>query len=269
MMNRTIRIILAAILAAIVAFPILYAFSMSFFSIIDFTDSYAHFLPSTLSLRNYVLALSHRNFPRYIFNSVMISTLLSVLRIMITIPAAFAFSHLEFKGRKMLLGVMISTLFIPSDALLYENYSTVAALGLLDTYAAIILPSIFSASSLLMLYGAFSSGSRYVYDAARIDGSGDIRYMAEILTPLSGPFITTILMQSFITSFNSYLWPLIVTSRDSMRTVQIGLAMLGFAEEGERGAEFAAVMIITIPFLVLLAAGRRTIMKALVNPKED
>ena len=120
-----------------------------------------------------------------------------------------------------------------------------------------------------MLYGAFASRDRDVYDAARIDGAGDLRYMAQILVPLSAPFAATILIQSFITSFNSYLWPLIVTNRDSMRTVQIGLTMLGFAEEGEKGAMFAAVMIVTIPFLALLAAGRKTIMKALVNQEDN
>lgn len=268
-MSKAIRIMLTVLLAAAVAFPVLYAFSASFFSVVDFTDSYAHLLPSSLSLRNYALAISHRHFPRYIFNSVLTSTAISVLRLAVSVPAAFALSHLSFRWKRLLFGLLASTLFIPSDAILYENYSTIASLGLLDTYAAIILPSIFSAASILMLYGAFASRDRDVYDAARIDGAGDLRYMAQILVPLSAPFAATILIQSFITSFNSYLWPLIVTNRDSMRTVQIGLMMLGFAEEGEKGAMFAAVMIVTIPFLALLAAGRKTIMKALVNQEDN
>ena len=142
-------------------------------------------------------------------------------------------------------------------------------MGLLDSYMGIILPSIFSGASVLMLYGAFLAGDRDVYDAARIDGAGDLRYMWQILTPLYSPFAVAILIQSFISSFNSYLWPLIVTNRDRMRTVQIGLTMLGFAEEGEKGAQFAAAMIVTIPFLAILAAGRNMIMKALVDTKED
>ena len=268
-MSKVFRTVLLTLLAALIAFPVLYAFSASFFSVLDFTDSYAHILPSSLSLHNYALALSHRHFPRYILNSVITSTMISLLRLAVSVPAAFALSHLSFRGKRVIFGIIISTLFIPSDAILYENYSTIASMHLLDTYAAIVLPSVFSAASVFMLYGAFVSGERDIYDAARIDGAGDIRYMASILTPMSTPFAVTILIQSFITSFNSYLWPLIVTNKDSMRTVQIGLTMLGFAEEGERGAEFAAVMIVTIPFLALIAAGRKAIMKALVDSKED
>ena len=269
MMNRAIRTLLTVMLMAVIAFPFLYGLSASFFSIIDFTDSYAHFLPSSPSFRNYALALSHRHFPRYLLNSLITSAMLSLLRIAVSVPAAFTLSHFRFRGKGAIAGILLSTLFIPSDALLYENYTTIARLGLLDTYIAVILPSIFSAASILMLYGAFISMERDVYDAARIDGAGDIRYMTEILTPLSAPYVATILIQSFITSFNSYLWPLIVTNQDRMRTVQVGLTMLGFAEEGERGAEFASVMIVTIPFLLLLAVGRKAILKALIGEKEE
>ena len=89
-MSKAIRIMLTVLLAAAVAFPVLYAFSASFFSVVDFTDSYAHLLPSSLSLRNYALAISHRHFPRYIFNSVLTSTAISVLRLAVSVPAAFA-----------------------------------------------------------------------------------------------------------------------------------------------------------------------------------
>lgn len=268
-MSKAIRTILAALLAAIIAFPFLYGFSASFFSVVDFTDSQVRFLPSAISLRNYALALSHRHFPRYVLNSTITSVMLSLLRLAVSIPAAFALTHLRFRGQRLIAGIIMATLFIPSDVLLYENYSTIASMGLLDSYMGIMLPSIFSGASVLMLYGAFLAGDRDVYDAARIDGAGDLRYMWQILTPLYSPFAVAILIQSFISSFNSYLWPLIVTNRDRMRTVQIGLTMLGFAEEGEKGAQFAAAMIVTIPFLALLAAGRNMIMKALVDTKED
>ena len=268
-MTRIIRLFLTVLLAAVVLFPLVYALSASFFTPLDFTDSYAHMLPSAPTLRNYALALSHRHFPRYLLNSVITAALTAVLRIAVTVPAAFALTHFRFRGRKAVSIMLLSTLFIPSDAILYENYATIASLGLLDTYAAIILPSIFSASSALILAGAMSALDKDVYDAARIDGAGCIRYMTRILVPLSGAYIAAILIQTAISSFNSYLWPLLVTNRDSMRTVQVGLTMLGFAEQGERGAEFASVMIVTVPFLFVLAAGRKTIMKALSGGRDS
>ena len=185
------------------------------------------------------------------------------LRLAISIAAAFTFTHLEFSGRKPMLIVLLVTMFIPPDALLYPNYSTVAGMGLLDTYWGIILPSVFSASSLLMILGAFRSCDKNIYEAARIDGSGDGRYVLQILLPMTRSIIAAVFLQTFITAFNSYLWPLLVTSRMSMRTVQVGITMLGFAESGEFGAQFAAIMMITLPFLIILVIARRKMMQAL------
>ncbi len=268
-MYKAIRIILTILFAAIVIFPILYALSASFFSVIDFTDAKAHFLPSALSFQNYLIALSHRHFPRYVLNSIITAAATSLLRVLIALPAAFALTHFRFHGKKAIFIILLTTLFIPSDAILYENYSTIASLHLVNTYSAMILPSIFSASSILMLYGALLGLDKDIYEAAKIDGARDIRYMVSILAPLTIPFIATIFIQCFITSFNSYLWPLIVTTKESMRTVQVGLTMLGFAEQGEKGAEFASVIIITLPFLVILAAVRSLIMKTLIGGKEE
>ena len=258
MIGRTAERFLLIILLAIILFPIAYAFMASFFSPMDFTDSYAHFLPSSFSLDNYRMALGNRYYPQFIANSVITSVMLALLRLAISIAAAFAFTHLEFYGRKPMLIVLLVTMFIPPDALLYPNYSTVAGMGLLDTYWGIILPSVFSASSLLMILGAFRSCDKNIYEAAGIDGSGDGRFVLQILLPMTRSIIAAV-----FTAFNSYLWPLLVTSRMSMRTVQVGITMLGFAESGEFGAQFAAIMMITLPFLIILVIARRKMMQAL------
>ena len=263
MIGRIAEKTLLLFLLAIILFPIAYALMASFFSPMDFTDSYAHFLPSSFSLDNYRMALGNRYYPQFIANSVITSVMQAFLRLAISIAAAFTFTHLEFSGRKPMLIVLLVTMFIPPDALLYPNYSTVAGMGLLDTYWGIILPSVFSASSLLMILGAFRSCDKNIYEAARIDGSGDGRYVLQILLPMTRSIIAAVFLQTFITAFNSYLWPLLVTSRMSMRTVQVGITMLGFAESGEFGAQFAAIMMITLPFLIILVIARRKMMQAL------
>ena len=136
-MNRLIRTLLTVMLSLIVLFPLIYGLSASFFSPIDFTDTYAHMLPSDPSFRNYGLALSHRHFLRYVMNSTITSALTAALRIAVSLPAAFALTHFTFRGRMALFIMLLSTLFIPSDAILYENYATIASLRLLDTYAAL------------------------------------------------------------------------------------------------------------------------------------
>ena len=251
------------LLAVVIIFPVLYALSASFFSPVDFTDSHAHLLPSSPDFSNYSMALSNRYYPRFIANSLITSLLLAALRTVISVLAAFAFTHLHFRGQRALLIALLATLFIPSDAMLYENYITTARLGLLDSYPGIVLPSILSASAILMMAGAHNGIDRDVYDAARIDGAGDIRYILTMLIPLTAPVTGAVFIQAFVSSFNSYLWPLLVTTRPSMRTIQIGITMLGFADEGELGAQFASIMLITIPFLLILALSRRLIMNAL------
>ena len=262
-MFKMLRCAAIALLAAIVLFPLLYTISASFFSPQDFTGTEAAFLPSSFSLRNYHLALSHSHFGRYVLNSLITASMTAAARSMISILAAFAFTHLRFRGSRTVMIILLTTMFIPPDALLYPNYSTIASLGLLDTYAAIILPSVFSASSLLLLTGAFSSSDRDVYMASKIDGAGDFQYIVRILVPMAGSFVIAVFLQTFITGFSSYLWPLLVTSRMSMRTVQVGISMLGFAEAGEYGAQFAAIIMITLPFLILLGVLRKRIVDIL------
>ena len=258
-----IKRIAIIILCILIAFPLLYAFSMSFFSPSDFTDSYAHFLPGKLGFSNYRKAFSTRLFGRYILNSALTSVLSMALRVAVSVSASFAFSHLAFRGRKALLIILLSTLFIPQDANLYQNYTTIARLSLLDTYLGIILPGIFSASAMLLMVSSCAMLDKDIYAAAQIDGSGDIRYIASILVHMIKPTLITVALQAFIGSFNSYLWPLLVTNKPRMRTIQIALTMLGFAEEGAYGAQFASIMVITLPFVALIAAGRKQIMKSL------
>ena len=267
-MAKTLKTVLIVLIAAFILFPMLYAFSLSFFGNTDFTDSYAHILPSSLSLRNYLLASGDRYFPRYALNSIVTSFLTAAFRLVITSLAAFAFTHLRFRGKKAMLVLLAATLFIPSDAILYENYTTIARLRMIDTYQGIILPSIFSAASLLFMIGGYSSYDRDVYDAARLDGAGDLRYIASILIHLTKALSLTVFIQAFITSFGSYLWPLLVTNRPRMRTVQVGITMLGFAADGEQGAEFASIILITLPFIILLQILRKRILNAM-DIKED
>ena len=143
-MNKVMRVLITIILAVLVLFPLFYTISASFFSPQDFTDTKAHLLPSEFSFRNYALALTHRYFPVYALNSLITALLTATLKCLTAILSAFAFTHLSFKGKKALLITLLATLFIPPDAMLYENYVMTARLGLLDTYLGIVFPSIFS-----------------------------------------------------------------------------------------------------------------------------
>lgn len=264
-MRKLAKTILLIALLSFVLFPIFYMVSASFFSKADFLSDKARFIPSVLSLENLRLVLSKNRFGTYIKNSIITSLLSSAIRVTITVLAAYAFSHMKFKGKRATMIVLLSTLFIPSDALLYENFTTISKLGLLDTYLGIILPGLFSASQMLLLSASFYALDKSYYDEARIDGCSDVEYIIKVLIPLTEAVVVTILLQSFIVCFNSYLWPLLVTNKPRMRTIQIAISMLGFAESEDYGAEMMSVLIISLPFIILLALSKNKIEKALIN----
>lgn len=263
---RTRRTALAAITAAmalLVLFPFIYAFLASFFSASDFTTSPARILPSSWSLRNYLRLAGNRHFGTYMFNSLLTGLLSASSRMVISILAAYAFSHFRFRGSRVLLSIIILTLFIPGDLLLDGNYRTIQRLGLLDSYLGIISTSLLPASQILMLRQFFLSIPSSVRDSAMMDGAGDGRYILSILIPVSKAVISTFFLQGFVSMYNSYLWPLLVTNSPSMRTVQIGITMLGYAESLNYGPIFAAIIVVFIPFLAAFIIMHKRIMTAL------
>ncbi len=261
--RKAVRIVLLTILCTAVIFPVFYIFSSSLFSQKDFNS--LRVLPTSPIWENWRKALTEKHFAVYLMNSVVTSIETAVLRVLTALFASYAFTHLRFRGKRLMLSLLVLTLFIPSDAVLYQNYRTVSSMHLLDTHLGIIIPSLFSASQMLLLSGYFSAMGRESYEAAKIDGAGDLRYIFSILVPLSESVVLTVFIQSLITSFNSYLWPLLVTNRTDTRTIQVGLTMLGFAESGDRGALSATIAVITLPFLLVLALTKSRIEETLIR----
>lgn len=257
------RKILLVLMAAIVAFPVFYMLTSSLFTQEDFNR--LNIWPSAPVWGNYGKALGFRYFGSYVFNSIGTAVLAALVRTVVIVCAAFAFTHLRFRGKTVILTALILTLFVPQEAILYQNYRMVAAMGLINTWLGIISTSLFSAAQMLLLMGSFHSLGNEPYDAARIDGASDIRYIWNILVPLSAPAVLTVMIQTLITVFNSYLWPLLVTNRPASRTIQVGITMLGFAESGERGAQMASLAIVTLPFLAVLAFTKKRIQTALIR----
>ena len=262
-MKFVLRKVVLLLLALIVAFPLFYMFSSSLFSAKDFNK--VNLLPAKAVFSNYAKVFGHKYFGLYIINSVGTSVLASVIRTVVIVLASFALTHLSFKGRNLIFSALMLTLFVPQEAVLYQNYRTIASLGLLDTWAGIIATSLFSAAQMILVMGSFMAQDRSSYDAARIDGASDLRYIVSVLVPLSGPAVLTVSIQTLITTFNSYLWPLLVTNKPQTRTIQTGITMLGFAESGDMGAQMASLVLITVPFMIVLAFTKKRIENSLIR----
>jgi multiple sugar transport system permease protein len=138
-----------------------------------------------------------------------------------SILAAFAFSHINFKFRNILFTFVIATMMVPSEILVIPNYITLSKLGWINSYKALILPWCTSVFSIFLLKQQFSSIPSSYYKAAKLDGCSDFKYLLTIMIPMSMPTIVSVGILKFINSWNSYLWPLIVTNTVEMRTCSI------------------------------------------------
>lgn len=226
-------------------------------------------LPSELYWGNYITAWTKSRIPRYLFNSLFVSLVCSVMRIITASLAGYGFAFMNFKGKNVLFALVLGVMLIPGDVILTSNYFTISQMGLVNTYLGIMLLYFVSANNVFVMRQHFLTVSKTLREAAQIDGCSDLRFYFRILLPISMPTLVTVFISSFISTWNMYLWPLIVAnSSNEMRTVQIGLKMLNFSEETSYGGTMAGAMIILIPTLVIFMLFQRKIVSGMTAGSE-
>ena len=253
--------LVAIALGLVIIFPLIYCFLSSFKTPSEFLDP--KLLPSSfLNLDNYKAALERGNLLRYILNSFVIAFLGSAIRLIFSILAAYVFAFYDFKGKNVVFFMILGTMMIPSDVLLATNYLTVSRLHLLNTYMGVMVVSFVSASATFMLRQRFKTIPRDMREAASMDGYGDLWFILRVLLPITRPVVTTLFVQSFISLWNSYLWPLIATaSSPEMRTVMVGITRLNSWEDENYQLVMAGVVISLIPSIILFLVMRRSLRK--------
>ena len=175
------------------------------------------------------------------------------LMVITTILAAFAFAQLEFKGKNLLFMLLVATMMVPGEILTIPNFVTLARLGWIDSYKAMVAPWATSVFSIFLLRQQFASIPQSYYKAARMDGCSDLRYLFTVMVPMSRPTIVSVALLKIINSWNSYLWPLISTNSREMRTLPVGLAYFSTEAGTDYNTLMAfSLMIITPTILVYL-----------------
>jgi len=208
-------------------------------------------LPKDWLWRNYIKAWNVAPFGRYFFNSFFMSITTTIGEVITTILAAYAFAKMRFFGKNVLFAILLATLMIPGQMLLIPNYVTITRLGWFNRYEALIIPWLASVFGIFLLRQFFRSIPDELQDAARIDGCSRLRFLWQIVVPLSKPAIMTVALLKFIGSWNAFLWVLIMTNSDKMRTVPVGLTL--FSSEVGTAYEqlMAASVLAIIPVLIL------------------
>ncbi|MFT4123966.1 MAG: carbohydrate ABC transporter permease [Microbacteriaceae bacterium] len=207
------------------------------------------------------------NFWRYLGNSVVVSTSVTVLQVLFCTMAAYAFARLRWRGRDQLFFLLLSALMIPPIFTLLPNYMTIRSLGLTQTLAGIILPSAFMTPFALFFMRQFFLGiSREIEEAALLDGIGRIRTLFRIVVPISWAPITTLGVLTYIASWNDYMWPLLVASKDEVRVLTVALGV--FKAQTPTGTPdwaglMAATVVSSVPLLVLYGLLARRIVNSI------
>jgi len=220
-------------------------------------------LPVDLTLDTLHDAWTQGHFARYLVNSAIVSLAITVGAIATSLLAAYAFSFLVFRGRQVLFFLFLSTLMIPWEATIIPNYMTIRNIGWLDTYQGLAVPFMATAFGTFLLRQAFMQVPRELWDAARIDGASTFRFLISTVIPLSRPALGTVAIYGFLSTYNQYFWPLLITNQTLMRTTQVGITQLRFEETLRWGLVMAGVIMVAVPTLALLVLGQRQLIRGL------
>ena len=210
-------------------------------------------IPYALQWKNYVDAFKAVPFFTYLKNSIVVTVAITSCELITTILAAFAFAQLEFKGKNLLFMLLVATMMVPGEILTIPNFVTLARLGWIDSYKAMVAPWATSVFSIFLLRQQFASIPQSYHKAAQMDGCSDLRYLFTVMVPMSRPTIVSVALLKIINSWNSYLWPLISTNSREMRTLPVGLAYFSTEAGTDYNTLMAfSLMIITPTILVYL-----------------
>lgn len=255
--------VVCVILGLIIMAPVLYCIAAAFMKPTEILSSNPSLFPSGFYLDNFIQALKMTQIPRFLVNSLFVSLVCSVMCMMIASMAAYAFAFFEFKGKNILFYLVLGTMLIPGDATIVTNYMTVSGMGLVNNYLGIMILYFVSAANIFLMRQNFKTIPKELKEAADIDGCSAFGFYWRILLPIAKPVMTTVFISSFVSTWNMYLWPMIITTRNEMRTVQVGITMLNFSEEAAYGATMAGAVIVLIPSIIIFIISQKQIVKGM------
>lgn len=214
------------------------------------------------TLQNYVDAFTTVPLLGYLINTLIFTIATTAIMIVVSTLAAYAFARLEFRGKNLVFTLFLSLMMIPSELVVITNFVTVTNLDMRNTFAGLILPSVTSVFYIYLLKENFEQVPDELYRAAKVDGTSDLKYLWKVMIPICRPTIVTVTILKVIECWNSYVWPRLVTDDPSYYLVSNGIQEIrenGFGRENIP-AMMAAVVVISIPLILLFLVFRRKIM---------
>ena len=250
--------------ALLMATPLVWMLITSL-STLEETRRFPPQLPSSLHWDNYVQAWTDSPFGRWLINSTIVSTTCVVSNLVLCSLAGYAFARLRFPGRRLLFFAILATLMVPFQVVMIPTLLIVKHLGLVDTLPALIVPNLVTPFGIYLLRQFFVSLPFELEEAALIDGAGRLRILRSVLLPLMGPPLSTLAVLTFLSVWNDFLWPLVVTSSPNVMTVQLGLTTFQSAHYTNWPVLMAGTLLSQLPILLLFIIGQRFFVSSIAT----
>ena len=260
---KNLRVFLGYSMLVLIAISMLYPFfvmlNLSFVQNDSIFSQAGNIFYSGLTLDNYKNVFSQIPLSRYFLNSLIVASITTLGQVVFASMAGYAFARLNFKGRDFLFLVILITMLIPPQVNIIPLFFLMREFHLIDTYSALILPGLFGGFGIFLMRQYFLSFPKDLEEAAKIDGCNLFGTFFKIALPLALPTIMTLALFTFVTTWNSFLWPLIVTNSEGMRTLPVGLAIFkgSFRELTLWGELLACSVICTIPVIAVFLIGKK------------
>lgn len=258
---RLIWMTVAAILAIMTIFPLLWMVSIAFK--LEHESFSPHLLPGAPTLQNFVHVMTAVPFLRYMLNSLFVSVTVTVVALFFHSMAGYALARLRFPGREVIFLAIFSTLLVSLPVIIVPLFIIVKAMGMLNSYAGLIVPAIFNAFGIFLLRQYYLSIPREIEEAAVVDGAGYWRVYWSVILPLSKPILSALAILFFLANWNAFLWPLTVASDQKLWVVQVGIANFKSEYSAAWNYMMAASTVVAIPTLVLFLIFQRQIMDSI------
>ncbi|WP_368518737.1 carbohydrate ABC transporter permease [Rhizobium sp.] len=253
---RCLWMLIAAILALMTLFPLLWMVSIAFKPAAESFSS--SLIPEAPTLDNFIYVLTGVPFIRYMLNSFLVSATVTMVALFFHTMAGYALARLRFPGREIIFLAIFSTFLVSLPVVIVPLFIIVKAMGMINSYAGLIIPAIFNAFGIFLLRQYYLSLPREIEEAAVIDGAGYWRIYWSVILPLSRPIMSALAILFFLANWNSFLWPLTITSNPNLWMVQVGIANFKSQYSASWNYMMAASTIVAIPTLVLfvISSGR-------------
>ena len=264
----TLKYILLSAWAIIVLFPFYWMLLSSVKSYAAYNAEYTPaFFTLNPTIANYVTAFTAVPLLKYFINTIIFTLGTTALMLITVIFAAYAFARIDFVGKRITFTLFLALMMIPNELVIITNFVTITDLGMRNSFQCLILPSILSVFYVYLLKVSFESVPEELYLAAKVDGTTDLKYLFKVMLPICRPTVVTIAILKIIECWNSYVWPRLITDEEAYFLVSNGIQAIrenGFGRENIP-AMMAAVVVISLPLIVLFLIFRKKIMEGVAR----